>query len=120
MMTTKPILSPNLGIFCQTLVDHAKQGWDIDSAHPVDLYGYMYECQMVRDEDILDPPPKPTRAEILAKARAARGKKAAENGAETLAEEPAEKADSTSEEQPADSLAESTHEQHSEAETAGA
>lgn len=119
MMTTKPILSPNLGIFCQMLVDHAKQGWDIDSSNPVDLYGYMYECQMVRDEDVIDPPPKPTQAEILAKARAAKAERkaaeaAAAKTAESLAEKPAETPASTSEETPAANLAEKLAEDVSE------
>lgn len=96
MKTTKQILDPNLGIFVQAVIDAALQGWTIQEANPPTLLGFCYETVMERDEDIVDPPAKLTRAEILAKARDAKAAKA---------QQPAESTD---------------EQQHSEAEATGA
>lgn len=83
MKTTKSILDPNLGVFVQTVIDHALQGWTIQEANPPTLLGFCYETVMERDEDIVDPPAKLTREEIAAKARAALAeKRAAKKAAE--------------------------------------
>jgi hypothetical protein len=72
MKIHKAVLNPNLGLFVTEVAALAKEGWELDPAFPPGLFGYHYECQMLRDEAIVDPPAPPTRAEILAKARAAK------------------------------------------------
>lgn len=89
-MTSKAVANPNLEIFISELIDLVKQGWEIDPSNPPAQWGYMYECTMLRDEDIVDPPAPMTRAEILAKARAARANKNAQKQ-ETPVEQEEEK-----------------------------
>lgn len=107
MMTSKSVLDPNLGVFIQQIIDHALQGWTISEAFPPTLLGFCYETVMERDESIIDPPAKPTRAEILAKARAAK-----------KAKDAAEKSEEST--QTSDTEVEADVEQHSEAETESA
>lgn len=109
MKTSKSILDPNLGAFVQTVIEHALQGWTIQESNPPSLLGFYYETVMERDEDIVDPPAKPSRAEILAKARAAK----AALKAGPVSEEATQTSDSTDEEEADD-------QQRSEAEATGA
>lgn len=78
---TKVIQSPNLAEFVKLVVEASRDGWEIDDMNPPSLYGYFYETVLLKDENDVEPP-KPTRAEILAKARASKAQKAAESGVE--------------------------------------
>jgi hypothetical protein len=91
MNVTKSVLNPNLQVFVEEIVQHVKDGWEIDPQMPPTMLGYWYETIMVRDESIVDPV-KVSRAEILAKARAAKKAKAEETpeGEAPPAEEEAE------------------------------
>lgn len=55
------------------------EGWEIDPQNPLTMFGFgQLECRFVRDPaNAEDAPPKKTRAEILAAARAAKAAKAA-------------------------------------------
>lgn len=78
---TKVIQSPNLAEFVKLVVEASRDGWEIDDMNPPSLYGYFYETVLLKDENDVEPP-KPTRAEILAKARASKAQKAAESDVE--------------------------------------
>ena len=79
------VASHSLIAFTAEILEKAKQGWDFDfEMLPVQGI-HMYECAMVRyptkeelqrDADALG---KPSRADILAKARAAKAEKATTN-----------------------------------------
>lgn len=81
---TKNVTEYNLHNFIQSILKEAKKGWEIDESNPPAFYGMMYETGMVREatDDQLDADAaelaKPSRAEILADARA---KKAAKKAA---------------------------------------
>lgn len=99
MKTSKPVLDPNLGVFVQQVIDLAKQGWELDPQYPPSLLGFYYETMMVRDESIVDPPPKPTMAEVAAKGRAAKAAKKAAAEAAAKAGEQSEEDTQTSDEE---------------------
>lgn len=90
MKISKQVCHDNLIVFIQQIVDLALQGWEVDERNPPMLLGYLYECQMLRDEEVVDPPPKPTRAEILAKAREAKKAKSEGKSDDTPDEEQTE------------------------------
>jgi hypothetical protein len=83
---TKQITEYNMVTFIQAIVDASKEGWKIDENNPPAFYGRIYEVILERnasDEQLAADAAelaKPSRAEILAKARAA--KKAKEETAE--------------------------------------
>lgn len=69
--------------------DMVLDGWEIDEKNPPSVFGWHYEFQMIKNrrstdrckqrlQDLIDSKPKLSRAEIMEKARAARGKKEAE------------------------------------------
>lgn len=71
MKQTRTILTPSLYVFAYELQEAIQQGWEIDGDTPPTTFGIVYECGLMRevDEGFTE---KPTRAEILAKARAAK------------------------------------------------
>ena len=84
MKQNETIVEYALGTFVQKIVDKIKQGWDIDPNNPASIYGFHHECGLVRDatneqlESDAAELAKPSRAEILAKARAAKAAKSSE------------------------------------------
>jgi hypothetical protein len=84
MKQVETVVAYTLDEFIEGIVEKVKQGWDIDRDKSPILYGFIYECGLVRDatQIQLDKDAaelaKPTRAEILAKARAAKAAKATE------------------------------------------
>lgn len=89
MSETKSIINVNLSAFLREFQEHVQQGWEIDDNAPPNLWGVAYETGLVRtDKSIaamatrqVDAPPPLTRAEILARARAAKVAKRLEQGA---------------------------------------
>jgi hypothetical protein len=93
---TKPILAQkividaNLSVFLGQFAEALKDGWEVDPSFPGDVYGYLYEVHLLKDESLIDK--TPTRADILANARSAKKLKA-EKPAEAPAEETPAKED---------------------------
>lgn len=84
-MSTKQeqnFLDPNVGAVALEIQKMVRAGWSIDENRPLSLYGYMWEVWFIRnasDEQLAQDAAelaKPSRAEILAKARAAKAEKA--------------------------------------------
>lgn len=71
MKVNKTVMDANLVVFVQQVVELAKEGWEMDETNPPALYGFYYECKMLKEESEIEEPKK-TRAEILADARAAK------------------------------------------------
>ncbi len=76
---TTAVVTPNLYTFVATIAEMAAEGWllDLDNNPPITL-GILYEAGMYRDvEAPAETPVKipVDRAAIMAKARAAKGKK---------------------------------------------
>jgi hypothetical protein len=72
------VVSASLPIFIADIIDLTKKGWEVHPDYEPNQGPILYECLMVRE-----PTPeqtaednKPSRAEILAKARAAKAAKA--------------------------------------------
>lgn len=76
MKLSKTIQNPNLELFIREVIEATSQEWEIDPKNPPQMYGFYYETIMLRDEEIADEV-KASRAEILARARAAKAAKAA-------------------------------------------
>lgn len=74
---SKTIQDPNLIVFINDIVAAVKDGWELDDQNPPGLYGFYYEVQLLKDENLIEPP-KPSRAEILANARATKAAKKVE------------------------------------------
>jgi hypothetical protein len=75
----KTIVNMNLSQFVQDVADATLQGWDVDPGKPAEQWGLLYEVGMVlNDERASEYVEKPSRAEILQKARAAKAAKAEE------------------------------------------
>lgn len=83
-MTTKQetvILSYSLPDFIYKIDEHRQAGWEFHKDHEPGVFGFTYECHMIRNatDDQLEKDQteanKPSRAEILAKARAAKAAK---------------------------------------------
>jgi len=86
------IQEPNLGTFIERIVAATKDGWEIDPMNPPTQFSWLYETHVLKPENLVEAP-KPTRAEILAAARAAKAAKAAEEAqAQAQAEQPAPEA----------------------------
>jgi hypothetical protein len=81
-MIQKTLMDPNLIVFVQLILDAVADGWTIDPQNPPNMVGYWYETIVQREDE---PATKASRAEILAKARAAKAAKAAAEAAGTLA-----------------------------------
>jgi hypothetical protein len=81
-MNQKTLMDPNLIVFVQLILDAVADGWTLDPQNPPTMIGYWYECIVQREDE---PVLKPGRAEILAKARAAKAAKAAAEAAGSLA-----------------------------------
>jgi hypothetical protein len=81
MKVSKLVVSPEIGEFVQFINDHQKLGWELNKNNPARHIGWLFEVEMFRDEEIVDPD-KPSRSEILAKARASKAAKKAEQEAE--------------------------------------
>jgi hypothetical protein len=65
----------NISTFVQEVADLASQGWTISPTFPANIHGFrLYEVEL--EFDGTPPEPKLSRAEILAKARAAKAEKA--------------------------------------------
>lgn len=74
-MNRRMILHPNEIVFDAQVAEAEDQGWTVDPANPKGLFGTFWEVQMLRDPSVVD---KPSRREILEKARAAKAAKASE------------------------------------------
>lgn len=74
VMARKVVVDANLTVFLQLLAEAVKDGWEIDPQFPGDLYGYLYEVHLLKDDSLIDK--SPTRADILANARSAKKLKA--------------------------------------------
>lgn len=72
---TKVVLTPSLLAVGYEIAEHARDGWEIDENLPLGMNGFQYEVGFIRNFDASRPAPKPTAAERMAKARAARGAK---------------------------------------------
>lgn len=76
------ILSSALQDFVFRIDEARQEGWEFDANSPPTVYGFTYEAAMWRDatEEQLEndaiEAAKPSRGEILAKARAAKAEKA--------------------------------------------
>ena len=79
--TLKTVVNPNLEVFVAELMELAINGWELDMSQPPALYGLLYEAHVSQDTDKIVPPAM-TRAEITAKARAAKAAKAKAEGTE--------------------------------------
>lgn len=84
MKQTKVVLEYSLEEFIFQIAKQVREGWDFDPNQPPGQYGRMYESHMLREpteaqvqKDAAEAA-KPSRAEILAKARAAKAAKAQE------------------------------------------
>lgn len=86
---TTVVLDPSLLDFTTQVIDLAREGWELDEENPPRMVGFMYEAHMWRDptEEQRNAQPPLSRAEILAKARAAKAEKAA---ARAAGDQPAE------------------------------
>jgi len=73
--TLKTVVNPNLEVFVAELMELAINGWELDMNQPPAQYGLLYEAHVLQDTDKIVPPAM-TRAEITAKARAAKAAKA--------------------------------------------
>lgn len=76
-LARKVVQSPNLITFVNEVVDLALDGWQLDENNPPGTYGFSYEAHLLKDENLI-PPHKPSRAEILGNARAAKAAKKTE------------------------------------------
>lgn len=78
MRQEKLVSSPSLPAFVIECMDHATQGWKVDPERIPAQFGFLHECYLIRDASALQiehdekEAAKPSRAEILAKARAAK------------------------------------------------
>jgi len=94
MKQTKVVLAHSLQTFIFALDALRQDGWEFDPEMPPNVYGYIYEGGMIRlptDDQLAKDEAdanKPSRAEILAKARAA--KKAKADATEEPTEQPTE------------------------------
>lgn len=74
-------LDPNIGTVALKIQEMVRDGWSLDEDRPVTLYGFMWEVWFERDatdaqiEKDAAEAAKPSRAEILAKARAAKAER---------------------------------------------
>lgn len=77
VVQNKTVLTPNLGAFVREIAELVADGWEVDDDHEPGLFGFSYECHLVRQvpEGHVE---KLTRAEILANARAAKKAKKAQ------------------------------------------
>lgn len=76
MKISKDIADYSLQAFVARVLEAAEQGWTIDEWNPPQQLGPMFVTNMLRDEEVIDPPTPMSRAEVLAKARAAKKAKA--------------------------------------------
>lgn len=74
---TKAIVEYGLPTFVKAILDACEDGWEVDFDNPPCTWGTTYEAHLTRSADITDEQ-RLSRAEILAKARAAKAAKAAE------------------------------------------
>lgn len=73
---TKEIVDPSPHAVAKKVAELATQGWQLEDEPPMGLYGWLYVATMTFEGE--PPAEKLTRAEILAKARAAKANKASE------------------------------------------
>lgn len=85
ILARKVVVDANLSVFLQEVADAVRDGWSIDPVNPGNIYGYLYEVHLLKDESLIDT--KPTRADIAAGARSAKAKKAAEQAATAQSEQ---------------------------------
>jgi hypothetical protein len=77
------LLDHNPGTLSLKISEACQDGWRVDPDRPMTLLGFLWEVWLLRDatdEQIADDAAeaaKPSRAEILAKARASKAEKAA-------------------------------------------
>lgn len=76
MKISKDIADYSLHAFVTRVLEAAAQGWTIDEWNPPQQLGAMFVTNMLRDEEVIDPPAPMPRAEVMAKARAAKKAKA--------------------------------------------
>lgn len=74
LKNSKQILSNNLEDFVVQIINEVENGWELDPNYPPGMFFHSYECGLVRDSEIQEEI-KRSRAEILAKARAAKAAK---------------------------------------------
>jgi hypothetical protein len=74
--TRKIIQDANLGVFVNNVVAAVQAGWTIDDQNPASQYGYIYEVNLLMDENLV-PVEKQSRSESLGNARMAKKAKAA-------------------------------------------
>lgn len=80
-LARKVVQNPNLIVFINEIVEATAQGWKLDEQNPPNLYGYFYETHLLMPENEV-PEVKPSRAEILGNARAAKKAKAQADASE--------------------------------------
>lgn len=87
--TLRDVINVNLTTFGFELQFLIQQGWEIHPNYPVSTWGRSYECKMVKSDKRVaqmieylqsGAPPKLSREEIMAKARAAKGINKVNNG----------------------------------------
>lgn len=80
-MTTTPqtttVFTHSLPSLVEEVVRLTKDGWELDPNFPADTFGFSYHVGMIRSAtpEQLAKDAKPSRAEILANARAAKAEK---------------------------------------------
>jgi hypothetical protein len=74
------VLCRSLAEFVYTIDEYRQAGWLFDPDMPPVEFAFQYECGMIREvtEEQIEQENKPSRADILAKARAAKAAKARE------------------------------------------
>ena len=84
-MTTRQernLYDRNPGTLSLKIQEMVEEGWDVDPERPMSQLGFMWECWFIRDvtdeqlQAEAEDADKLSRAEILAKARAAKAEKA--------------------------------------------
>ena len=88
-METKTVAEFNVTTFVLKVAEMAKDGWEFAEGTVPGHFGHLYEAHMVHQGE---PPERLTRAEILAKARAAKAEKAKAEEAPAAEEQPAAEA----------------------------
>lgn len=84
MKQEQSFMDPNAGTVALEVQKMVRDGWSVDEDRPMTLLGFQWEVWFVRDATDAQiasdeaEAAKPSRAEILAKARAAKAEKAKE------------------------------------------
>lgn len=87
VLVRKVLAEASLPRFLLLFAEHLKDGWDIDEKQPGDVYGYVYETTVYKDEKDM---PKMSRADSTALARHGRKAKSIERANAEQAEQPNE------------------------------